>query len=488
LIGILHLSSSVIGGSEQRRFSPDNQNFLALQSGADAGKISNLTNLPNDIENVQLFFGRTDYTLCNYPPSWMHVIADDLNNDGFSDIAISPVGDLGGSWQIAVLLNQRDGTFAAPSRYSADIFPGSLSAADVNGDGSLDIVVACHRAAGSPDSLAVLMNQGTGTFSSPIITTYPIGRGSKHIITPDIDNDGDADVVVTNGGYYGIPDSSISLFFNDGSGGLSAEVNYPVGESAWTTAVADVDDDGDKDLVTACYDQEMVWLMRNRGDATFDPPVNLYSQTIGNHSTFVVASDFDGDGHQDLAATNDYPDTIVYFRNDGSGNFDQAVNFDVGEYPLAIAVVDYDLDGDPDILTCNFSDVNGAGGGISLLRNRGDGTFDPFQTYSLAPDILRDFAAADFDGDGDQDIAVTFYDGTWVSVFFNSGYTPCNKGDLDKDGDVDADDLVLFAQYFGSPDGAGDSCMGDMNADGDVDGSDLAELTAIFGPITEQLM
>ena len=315
-------------------------------------------------------------------------------------------------------------------RYSADTFPDSLSAADVNGDGSLDLVVTCHRVSGSPDSLAVLINQGTGTFGAPIITAYPSGRGSRHITTPDIDNDGDPDVVVTHAGSYSYPDSSISLFFNDGSGGLSAEVNYPVGEDAWITAVADVDDDGDKDLVTACYDQEMVWLMRNRGDATFDPPVNLYSLTRGNHSTFVVTTDFDGDGHVDIAATNDYPDTIVFLRNDGSGNFGPAINYDVGEYPWAMEVVDYDLDGDPDILTCNRSGVNGIGGGISLLLNRGNGTFDPFQTYSLVPDILTEFAAADFDGDGYQDIAVTFYKGTWVSVFFNNNSAPINPEPL----------------------------------------------------------
>ena len=102
--------------------------------------------------------------------------------------------------------------------------------------------------------------------------------------------------------------------------------------------------------------------MRNRGDATFDPPVNLHSLRRGNHSTFVVAKDFDGDGHVDIAATNDYPDTVVFLRNDGSGNFGPAINYDVGEYPWAMEVVDYDLDGDPDILTCNRSGVNGIGG------------------------------------------------------------------------------------------------------------------------------
>lgn len=400
--------------------SADTSYYFALQSSDDSGNVSGLSNVASGSTNPPLFYGRADYTLCNYPVDAMNVIAADLNNDGFSDLAVSPVGDYGGSWQIAVLINQGDGTFTAPSRYSADIFPDSLSAADINGDGNLDLVVACHRVSGSPDSIAVLINQGAGTFGTPTLITYSIGRGSKHITTPDIDNDGDPDVVVTNGGYYSDPDSSVSLFLNDGSGALSAEINYPVGEYAWMTAVADVDGDGDKDFVTACYNQEMVWLMRNKGDSTFDLPVNLYSLTNGNHSTFVVATDFDGDGHVDIAATNDYPDTIAFLRNDGRGNFAQAVNYDVGEYPLSIEVVDYNLDGKPDILTCDHSRAGGGGGDISLLLNRGNGSFDPFQTFSLEPAILTDFAAADFDGDGDHDIAVAFYDGTWVSVFFNS--------------------------------------------------------------------
>jgi hypothetical protein len=400
--------------------SADTSYYFALQSSDDAGNTSGLSNVARSSASPQLFSGRTDYSLCNYQVKDMNVIAADLNNDGFSDLVVSPVADYGGSWQIAVLINRGDGTFTAPSRYTADTFPDSLSTADINGDDSLDLVIACHRVSGSPDSIAVLINQGTGTFGSPTLFTYSTGRGSKHITTPDINNDGYPDVVVTNGGYYSDPDSSVSLFLNDGSGALSAEVNYPVGDDAWMTAVADVDGDGDKDFVTACYNQEMVWLMRNRGDSTFDLPTNLYSSTIGNHSTYVVSADFDGNGHVDIAATNDYPDTVVFLRNEGGGNFDQAVNYDVGEYPLAMAVVDYNLDGNPDILSLDHSREGGVGGGISLLLNHGDGTFEPFQTFSLEPDILTDFTAADFDGDGFHDIAVTFYDGTRVSVFFNS--------------------------------------------------------------------
>jgi hypothetical protein len=431
-------------------------------------------------DDQTLFSGRTDYTLCNYPVVNMHVIAGDFNDDGFNDLAVSPVADYGGSWSIAVLLNQGDGTFSMPVRYAADIFPDSLGAADINGDGRLDLLVACHGVSGSPDSLAVLINQGAGVFASPILTTYQLGRGSRQVTAPDIDNDGDADVMVTNGGYYGDPDSSISLFFNDGSGGLSSEVNYPVGESARATAVADVDNDGDKDLVTACYDQEMVWLTRNRGDATFDLPVTVYSLSIGNHSTWVETADFDADGNVDIAAANDFPDTIASLLNSGGGNFPQAVNYGVGELPLAIEVADYNLDSHPDMLTCNHSNAGGVGGGVSLLLNNGDGTFASSRTYSLAPDVLTDFAASDFDGDGDPDIAVVFYHGTWVSVLFNAVYLPCNHGDFNKNGNVDGADLQLFAQHFGRSDGSGDRCTGDLDGDGDVDGKNLSEFLSFM--------
>ncbi len=229
------------------------------------------------------------------------------------------------------------------------------------------------------------------------------------------------------------------------------------------------------------------WISKNahivKSKNIEDPETSIQDQPI--LARVFVATDFDGDGHVDIAATNDYPDTIVFLRNDGSGSFGQAINYDVGDLPLAVEVVDYNLDGDPDILTCNHSGDNGVGGDISLLLNRGDGTFDPFQTYSLAPDILSDFTAADFDGDGDQDIAVTFYNGTWVSVFFNNVNTAFSPGDFNKDGDVDADDLELFAQYFGSSDCSGDSCICDMDGDQDVDGSNLAEFIAIFDLISE---
>ena len=80
--------------------------------------------------------------------------------------------------------------------------------------------------------------------------------------------------------------------------------------------------------------------------------------------------------------------------NDGSGNFSQEINYPVGDGPVAAEVPDFDLDGDPDIITCDHG-----GDDISLLLNQGNGSFDPAQSHSLAPRKPMNFVFGDFDCD-----------------------------------------------------------------------------------------
>ena len=118
----------------------------------------------------------------------------------------------------------------------------------------------------------------------------------------------------------------------------------------------------------------------------------------------MAVADLNGDGHPDVV-TADYGDdpdwdflahTISVFLGNGDGTFRSAPKVSVGENPLFIAVGDIDGNGTQDLVT--------AGKTLSVLRNRGDGTFLPKRDYTMGPKPPRSVALGDLNGDGRLDL------------------------------------------------------------------------------------
>ncbi|MDO8560404.1 MAG: alpha/beta fold hydrolase [bacterium] len=225
---------------------------------------------------------------------------------------------------------------------------------------------------------------------------------------------------------------------------------------------------------------------------------------------YTVAADFDRDGDPDLATVQLGTDSIAVRYNDGRGNFNISATYtvkssDTFHQPSDVVAEDLDMDGTIDLTTCNFT-----AGGISILLNRGDGTFaEPRTLPELSPQnewlaIVSD----DLDGDGDNDIALTGrVSHSRVSVLKNSGDGTLGEqqsyiadplgfafgykirtADLDLDGDVDlvasirAGRLSLLRNsgvgtfvapeilpVFGEPQGAPEHELVDFDRDGDID-------------------
>ena len=186
------------------------------------------------------------------------------------------------------------------------------------------------------------------------------------------------------------------------------------------------------------------------------------SGTGGSAPFGMVTADFNSDGYPDLATVNNTSNTISIFRNTcGAFNLSPTKTFTVTLSPatgsIAIATGDFDNDGDIDLAVANNT---GAANNVSILRNDwiGLGTF----TFTLVGNItvgatpaLRGITAADLDGDGETDLAVTSNNSTNMYVLIgNTGagdltfttihtYTALNSGagitavDLDGDGDKD---------------------------------------------------
>lgn len=147
----------------------------------------------------------------------------------------------------------------------------------------------------------------------------------------------------------------------------------------------------------------------------------------GNTPYAMVTADFNGDGNLDFAVVNYSDNSVSVFFGQPDGSFKKSADYAVGVSPDAITVADFDGDGKPDLAITNQNCSNTCGlGSMSVLLNRGDGTFQPAVTYGTDTDPVS-IVAGDFKGDGKTDLAVANainpvapVPGT-VTVFFNNG-------------------------------------------------------------------
>jgi FG-GAP-like repeat len=316
--------------------------------------------------------------------------ATDLNDDGYLDLAtINEV-----SADVRVFLNLADGSglfgpMLPPQGIGVEASPNAP--ADFNNDGRVDLCVA---AAGS-EEVSILLGAGDGTFSS--IVGIPIGAGTEpHGIAPlDVDGDGDLDVVNANVG-----SSNLALLINDGTGTFSGPTFFEGGVSGeYGLAAADMNADGITDLVVAGRNGEEIATMLGNGNGTFTAAGP--AQSTGGSTWVVVVGDVDGDGDLDAATANDGSGTVGILLGNGDGTFAAVSTIGIGSHVPAVDLGDLDGDGDLDLVVSSFG-----GQFWRLYSNNGSGVFS-FHQEIAATQNPSCAVLFDFDNDNDLDLALT---------------------------------------------------------------------------------
>jgi hypothetical protein len=256
--------------------------------------------------------------------------------------------------------------FKGPSTFGTHLAPISIAVADFNGDGNLDIAVANR----SSNDISVLLGKGNGTFAKAV--NYSAGTGGPDpvsIVAADVNGDGKPDLIVADLGT-----KSVSVFINTGTGTFSAAVVYTVGNSPSAVAVADLNGDGFPDIAVTNSADNTVSILFNSGSGTFTAS-GLYS-THTTPSDVVIA-DFNNDGHNDLAITNQGSNDVSILLNQGSGTFAAAKNYCVANAsgsctsasPVSLVAIDLNGDTIPDLA------IASSGATVSTLLNNGSGIF-----------------------------------------------------------------------------------------------------------------
>ena len=243
----------------------------------------------------------------------------DMNHDGEPDVVVTTISK-NGDGAVGVLLGNGDGTFQPVRTDTTGGATGAgvpaVAVADVNGDGKPDVLAATLKWSCSSNqcntvgAVAVLLGNGDGMLQSAILILSG-GVYSSSLTVADVSGDGKPDIVVENLQCCGSANGAVGVLLGNGDGTFQRAVVYQsgVGASGMSVAVADVNRDGNLDIVATdecagndCLNQGVVGVLLGNGDGTFQA-AQTYS-SAGFLPRSVAVTDLNGDGASDIVVAN----------------------------------------------------------------------------------------------------------------------------------------------------------------------------------------
>ena len=306
----------------------------------------------------------------------------DLNNDGLPDVVTSNGYSTG---HITAYLQTVNGLAGATPILMDTVayLAEEVTTADLNGDGWTDVVAVCRL-----NNEVVWYPNANGAFNERIVLDS-VSPSLNGVVAGDVDGNGSMDLVV-------IGQHLIDLYRNDGTGAFTKEAILTTSTSpnileCLDLVLADIDDDGDLDPVTA---ESLGGVdYRNAGDGSFTPeivdPVIAIMQRVR-------LADVDGDGDPDMVLT-DFLGNMRWYRNDGATWASEGAMLP-GITVKGFGLMDMDGDGLADLLVA-------ADGQITYHRGSGDGSFAaPVVVYDGGSAFLDEVTLADVNNDGRPDV------------------------------------------------------------------------------------
>ena len=389
---------------------------VTVVNPAPGGGSSNVVYFQVGAQERSVSFANAANSPLQVPEPFGLAVAD-FNQDGKPDLAVAA------NVRVYVMLGNGDGTFTAASGspqhvpsppyddFGSPYTGPGMTVGDFNRSGHPGLAAGMFQ----NEAVAILLGNGDGTFNtSSAAFANSWGEYTVAVEAADFNADGNLDLAIANftSGYLGL------VALGGGSGAFNEAGNLYTAGFPNGLAVGDFNGDGKPDVAVAGespgkaawiyqpgsseYPYAGVAVSLGNGDGTFalagGSPISL-----GQDLYAIVAADFNGDGKLDLAVTDYGENEVFVLLGNGDGTFQSPISIPVGNSPEAIVAGDFNNDGKLDLAVANFGDAT-----VMLLLGNGDGTFteaagSPY-AVGIGPNAIT---AADFNGDGKLDLAVT---------------------------------------------------------------------------------
>lgn len=369
-----------------------------------------------------------------------NLISQDFDLDGLNDIVYFTNNSLDISW----LKNLGSGNFSSlqqilsvpPTPLFFSPILKKITAADIDNDGIDDIISL--KGTVTATHLEYFKNQGNLNFSIPVAISSSVVI--YDFMSCDLDNDNDLDIL-----YSSLNNDQIGFFSNLGGGNFSAEqiIYNTINDPAQITT-ADLDNDLDLDIINISTGDDMIRVFENLGNNTFAAPTVVSSQSFSGIFQ-LFAEDVDGDSLKDILLCSRSANEISWFKNQGNGTFSSQLMINTTLNSPVIQPIDYDNDGDFDVLS-RSSYYALETRGTYLLENTGNGIFlaEGPKVMTVAPLC---FTTSDFDLDGDLDLASVYENRIfYTELELNNKTTATGKVffDLNANGIIDSTDIGML--------------------------------------------